>query len=265
MSDQQLDLFSNHAAVEPPPQIRPPVLEAENMDDEALIAAIPTSILADSSALAAEAGRRRLAAAVPALVALCRRFAGFGRELPVPEQAAALQGLVMIGGREAARAVGQLLERAVVQGPTLKDAVAAAARLRTIVSHDLLKALLQHPDPDIRADACRCARRAPELVLLLIDLLGDLHQTVAKSAACALGQMGRIEARPMLTRLLREGPTEEVIDSVSSIADEECMVLLGRIARSFSELSDAALDALDSMDHAHAGAIAAAIRDLPRP
>jgi HEAT repeat protein len=66
----------------------------------------------------------------------------------------------------------------------------------------------------------------------MIDLLDDLNQAVARSAACALGQMGRIEARPMLATLLREEPSEAVIDAVSSVADEECIVSLGRIARS---------------------------------
>ena len=55
----------------------------------------------------------------------------------------------------------------------------------------------------------------------MIDLLDDLNQAVARSAACALGQMGRIEARPMLARVLREEPSEEVIDAVSPVADEE--------------------------------------------
>jgi hypothetical protein len=67
---------------------------------------------------------------------------------------------------------------------------------------------------------------------VMIDLLDDLNQAVARSAACALGQMGRIEARPMLATLLREEPSKVVIDAVSSVADEECIVLLGRIARS---------------------------------
>jgi hypothetical protein len=41
-------------------------------------------------ALAHEAGRRKLTAAVPALEALCRRFSGFGIRRLLPEQAAAL-------------------------------------------------------------------------------------------------------------------------------------------------------------------------------
>ena len=94
----------------------------------------------------------------------------------------------------------------------------------------------------------------------MIDLLDDLNRAVARSAACALGQMGRIEARPVIARLLRAEPSEEVIDAVSPVADEECIVLLGRIARSKPALSDAALDALESIDHHRARAIATAIR-----
>ena len=99
----------------------------------------------------------------------------------------------------------------------------------------------------------------------MIDLLEDPNPAVARSAACALGQMGRIEARPMLANLLRGAPSEEVIDSVSSVADEECMVLLGRIARSKSVLSDLALNTLESIDHQRANAIAVAIRDALGP
>lgn len=265
VTDQQLDLFS-YVRAEPssPPSTRPPPAVAD-LDDRALIAAIPDATLADSAMLAAEAGRRGLVAAVPALAELCRRFAGFGLDRVVPEQVAALEGLAAIGGRDAADAVARIIERAVVQGPALKVAVQLAARLRASLSVDVVRSLLRHAEPGIRADACRCARPSPELIALLVDLLDDLDRTVAKSAACALGQMGRIEARPTLKELLRHDPSEEAIDGVASIADEECMVLLGRIARSNAGLADAVLDALESIDHPRAGAVAATIRQLPRP
>jgi len=146
MYEQQLDLFScvGIQVDHPVPmsmELRP---AATVLDDRALIAAIPDSNLADSIALAAEAGRRRLAAAVPSLETLCRRFSGFGIDRMVPEQAAALEALSAIGGREAARAVSRLIVRAVVQGPTLNLAVSTAARIgsalrRTCPSHP------QHP------------------------------------------------------------------------------------------------------------------------
>jgi hypothetical protein len=77
--------------------------------------------------------------------------------------------------------------------------------------------------------------------------------------------MGRIEARPILKRLLHDHPSEDVIDAVSSIADEECMVSLGRIARSRSALADAALVSLENIDHARAIAIAAAVHRMQLP
>jgi HEAT repeat protein len=99
----------------------------------------------------------------------------------------------------------------------------------------------------------------------MIDLLDDLNEGVARSAACALGQIGRIEARPMLAKLLRDEPSEEIIDAVSSIADEECMVQLGRIARIEPALSDVALNALEDIDQPRAKAIATAVRNLLPP
>jgi hypothetical protein len=262
MLEQQLDLFSaaDFPVERPLPQdlaLRPAVVD---LDDEALIAAIPAANLGDSTALTAEAARRRLAAAIPALEALCRRFSGFGIDQMVPEQSAALRALAAIGCRDAAQAVSLLIQRGVVQGPALGLAVAVAARLHAILPVDVLWSLLRHADPDIRANACRCARRQPELIAVMIDLLDDLNQAVARSAACALGQMGRIEARPSLVSLLREEPSEELIDAISSVADEECIVLLGRIARSMPALSDVTLDTLESIDHDRARTIAVAIR-----
>ena len=101
--------------------------------------------------------------------------------------------------------------------------------------------------------------------MILIDLLDDLDRRVATAAALALGRMGRIEARPILKGLLRDAPSEDLIEAVSSIADEECVVLLGRIARSSSVLADAALASLENADHAQADTIAAAIRRLRQP
>jgi HEAT repeat protein len=266
MMEQQLDLFS-HTDVEmvrePPNSTYHALLPAE-IDDETLVAAIPGSTLGDSRKLVAEAGRRRLVTAVPALAALCRSFTGFGAHRMIPEQAAAIEALASIGGREAAHAMGEMIERSVVQGPGLQPAVSAAARLGTVLSTAALCQLLRHAEPRIRADACRCARPLPEVILLLIDLLDDLDQSVAISAACALGRMGRIEARDRLKTLLRDDPSEEVIEAASPIADEACAVLLGRIARAGSVQADAALVSLENVDHARAVVITAAIRRLRR-
>ena len=119
MPDQQLDLFAgagahlDHIAA---PRADRPRLVASELDDDALIAAFPYASVRESSNLAAEAGRRRLVGAIDALEALCRRFQGFGLEHLIPEQAAALQALAIIGGSEAARAVTRIIVERIVQG-----------------------------------------------------------------------------------------------------------------------------------------------------
>ena len=72
--------------------------------------------------------------------------------------------------------------------------------------------------------------------------------------------MGRGEHRALLLRYLRAEPSAELIDAVVSIADDECVVLLGRIARSIPNLAEAALDALDALDVPRAQKLADDIR-----
>jgi hypothetical protein len=267
MPEQQLDLFSDTGAWDARliTQSSGPSLVVADLADRALVVAIAESSLTDSTMLAAEAGRRRLGLAVPALAALCRRFAGFGANRAVPEQVAALEGLAEIGGRDAADAVAAIIERGVVQGPTLSIAVNIAARLHSILPSIVLLSLLQHPDPHIRANACRCARPLSEVISHLVNLLNDVDQTVARSAACALGQMGRVEARPIIKGLLRKAPSQDAIDAAASVADEECVVMLGRIARAGVGLSGSALAALENIDDPRASAIAAVARNLQQP
>jgi hypothetical protein len=88
MAEKQLDLFAHRGAAMERGLSRSThdaLLPAE-IDDESLIAAIPESTIGEGCKLVAEAGRRRLAAAVPALAALCCSFTGFGTRRMIPEQ-----------------------------------------------------------------------------------------------------------------------------------------------------------------------------------
>jgi HEAT repeat protein len=269
MCERQLDLFAatgNPPARRAKPDVGRPEPAPADFDDDALIAAIPSAGIADAPALAAEAGRRGLTAAVAALEQLCLRFAGFGLERAVPEQVAALQALDLIGGPESAQAVARLLTRGIVQGPTRKLAVGIAARLDSALPAKTVLALLQDADPTARADACRCAEGWPAAISVLLDLTEDNDGTVKNSAFCALGRLGRREARPALARLLREAPSLEIIDAIPRIADEDCVIVLGRIVRTQPALADAARDALETIDHPRARQVVAALateRDQP--
>lgn len=262
MRERQLDLFAASGIPpegRPQPGARPQELVAADLDDAALVAAIPWAGLAAAPALAAEAGRRRLTIAVPALEQLCRRFAGFGLERAVPEQIAALQALACIGGSEAAQAVARLIAKGIVQGPTRKVAVNVAGRLRAALPVETALALLRDGDPAVRADACRCAGPWPAHLEVLRELADDGDGDVRIAAACALGRLGRREARPALARLLRDAPSAEVVEAIPAIADEDCIILLGRIGRSRPALADAARDALEMIDHPRARQIVDAL------
>ena len=264
MSDGQLDLFSG-SGFPPARPVQaaaiPAGISPADLDDAALLAAIPTSGRAEGPPLAAEAGRRRLGAAIRVLEDYCRRFAGFGVQHALPEQVAALEALAAIGGQEAARSVARIIGRGWVQGPTLATAVAAAARLRWQLPMDIVAVLLRHADPAIRGDACRLARLGPEVTAILVDLLGDLNRDVCVAAACALGRMGRPEATPLLKHALRQAPSLRVIEAVAPVADEECVVLLGRLARGAQEdLAAAACDALEAVAHPIAARLLERIR-----
>src|SRR5580693_9135590 len=97
------------------------------------------------------------------------------------------------------------------------------------------------------------------MVAQLRDLLDDFQRPVRMAAACTLGLMGRNEVRLLLARYLREEPSAQLIDAVAPVADEECIILLGRIGRTMPALSSAALDALNSIDQPRASRIAAEI------
>ena len=153
MSDfVQLDLFGDRPDFDRPPDgVSSRPLLPQELSDEELIAAIPEVTLADACALAAEAGKRRLSAAIPALMTLCNRFVGYGIDVGVPEQAAAFEALGVIGGPEASRAVVQLVVKRIVQGPTLVVATSVASQLGIIFPTDIALAFLRDSNPSVRA------------------------------------------------------------------------------------------------------------------
>jgi HEAT repeats len=262
-ADRQLDLFN--ANVSPPEEgscgsVRD-AAAWETLDSADLAAILPDGGITAVLAWAAEIGRRRLPTAIPRLATLCRRFAGFGADRIVQEQAGALDALAQIGGPAAQSAVAELIAKDIFRGPSLQKAVAVAARLGAKLPAEVVLTLLRHGDPQTRADACRCVRASPETIPILCDLLDDLHAIVRKAAACALGRLGWCPARPLLARYLREDPSEELIDATAGVADEDCVILLGRVARTVPDLSEAALAALDQVDHPRAEEIAAAVRE----
>jgi len=95
---------------------------------------------------------------------------------------------------------------------------------------------------------------------VLIELLDDRRPEVASAAALALGRIGRVEARPLLMGLLRREPSAEIVDALARIADEEVIVIFGRVARTMPDLAQPILEALDQLEDFRAERVAAALR-----
>jgi HEAT repeat protein len=269
MMDGQLDLFSQPALTEipvPNAVLQRRCIDVDGLTDEELVAALPGAGIVDALAIANTIGQRRLKSAVPALEALCRRYAGFGASGPaIPEQVAALEALAAIGGAPAAQVVARLILRQQVLGNTLAVALSVAVQLAVTFPPETALDLLRNPDPSVRADACRCVRSHPAVIATLVDLLSDLHGEVHAAAACALGRLGRTETRPMLLRLLDRTPDRNVVEALAAIADDDTVVLLGRWARTRSPaLREAVIAALEECETPLAAKVAHGLRATQR-
>ena len=262
MSDfVQLDLFGDRPDFDRPPDgVSSRPLLPQELSDEELIAAIPEVTLVDACALAAEAGKRRLSAAIPALMTLCNRFVGYGIDVGVPEQAAAFEALGVIGGPEASRAVVQLVVKRIVQGPTLVVATSVASQLGIIFPTDIALAFLRDSNPSVRALTCACVRTGYEVVATLIAMLDDPDCEVSAAAACALGRMGRVEALIYLKRYLTERPSGRVVEAVAGVADDEAIVLLARVGRARPDLAHSIISTLEEIDSTRAASAALGLK-----
>jgi hypothetical protein len=261
----QLDLFgdrldlarpSNGASAKP--------IAPEGLSDGDLISAIPDATLGEASAMAAEAGKRRLSAAVPVLTSLCNRFVGYGAGVAVPEQIAALNALGAIGGQEAKHAVSRLIAKKIVQGPTLITALTVASQLDVVLPSDVSLNLLRDPTSSVRAATCGCVRAGHEVITMLVSMIDDPDDEVALASACALGRMGRIEALGHLKRHLLKRPSRHIMEALARVADEEAIVFLARTGRARRELTDIVITALGEIESPRASDAAYALKKFSR-
>ena len=96
----------------------------------------------------------------------------------------------------------------------------------------------------------RCPPGVP--VELLREGLSDSSAPVRRLAAIALGIAGDAAAVTSLVPELARKPSEEVIEALTMIGDEDAIVHLGRCAENHPELAGTVLDALREMDSARA-------------
>ena len=161
----------------------------------------------NACALAAEAAKRWLSAAVPALMTLCNRLGATNDTERLERSGLFGHSEINAITHKASRAVVQLIVQRIVQGPTLVVATTVASQLGVIFPTDIALALLRDSNPLVRAPACACVRAGYEVVAALIATLNDPDGEVSAAAACALGRMGRVQARVQLKRYLTKRPS----------------------------------------------------------
>jgi HEAT repeat protein len=252
VAPDQYDLFdvgeAPLAAVAAKRSTNPRAPAANAMADDALCASIVSVALGDAAGVLGEVAHRRLASAVPHLAALIRRFKGFETRRPIIEQTEALGALVAIGGLDAAAVLRSAIERGEFNRANLGAALRAAAQLGIRLEPSVVEAALSHDEAEIRLAACAFASARPNLLALLLERLADQDEQVRVAATCALGDLGRIEARPLLLRLLQISPTVAIIEAAASVADEAVVIQLGKLAREQDCFRDPVIQALEDCD-----------------
>ncbi len=190
--------------------------------------------------LIAEVERRREATAVPLLVRVCRRHAGFDRSRAVPEVVAALNALTAVGATDVAPAILRLVE----QNALGHASVAAALRYFASVRHRpatvLLSPHLHHDEAEVREAACTLAAviGTPSNIERLLELCKDTSAEVIDAALIALGQIGYRPVKTVLESRLQTAAIDEIpkiVDALIPVSDEETAVSLGRLAERVSD------------------------------
>ena len=240
--DSQPDLFSWCSAHEPEEVVDShlPPLEDLAADWLPRILREPSTGYARADAVR-EVVRRRLPEAGALLIEVCQRNLGFDRVRPVPEVAAAIDGMAAMGVASAAPAVASWIR----EDRLGDDAVRAALRFFLAVRHDpgsdFLLGVLARPDSGMATDACRLAaisRPTPDVTMALENKLFDRRPDVAEAALLALGHLGveRIKGR-LESRLGVADATAvaDIAEALGVIGDDQTVILIGRRLREVSE------------------------------
>ena len=250
----QLDLFAERgrmmARCVPEPMASPAAAPMETLSDDNLLESIEKAGPSNIEALGSEVVSRSLEAAVPALKALWRRFAGFGVEKPLREQLAVLETLARLAGTDARSALRAIVLSKGLPASLLPSASQAAASAGLALPAAFVGPLLDHEDAAVRGAAFVLAAMTDVPTDRLREGLFDRSAANRRAAAVALGLRGDASARQPLYDELAQYQSTEVIEAITTVRDDDAIVQLGRCARRHPR---------------HAGAVVDALRDIASP
>ena len=229
---------------------------AEKLTDEELLKRVPHAGPSDVDAICAQLVDRSLEASVPALKELWRRFIGFGIERPLREQLAVVDTLARLESTDARAALRRIaLSRSLPA--SLKPAVLrAAAHARIELPAAFVGSFLRHGDDTVREAAFALAVRSNVAAERLRAGLKDRSATNRRLAAIALGLQGDVTVRQPLYQELARSPSDEVIEAIVEVWDDDAIVHLGRCARRRPQFTRSVLDALREIGSPRAETVA---------
>ena len=256
----QLDLFAERGRViagrVPEPMASPAAAPVETLSDDDLLESIQNAGPSNIEAVCSEIVSRSLEAAVPALDALWRRFAGFGVEKPLREQLAVLDTLARLAGTDACSALRAIVLSKGLPASLLPAASQASALAGLALPAAFVGPLLDHEDAAVRGSAFVLAARTNVPAERLRDGLFDRSAANRRAAAIALGLRGDTSARRPLYDELARYPSTEVIEAITAVWDDDAIVHLGRCARRHPRLAGAVVDALHDIASPRAHTVA---------
>ena len=246
---RQLDLFGDRspAAPDSAPASRP--VRTDTLSDDEILDLLPDAGMRDAVLLCGLVVERGLGdRALPALDHLWRRFRGYGRERPQPEQKAVVEALVRIGTKAATDRLAGIVTAADLPPPLLPVALRAALQAGLGLPRGFAGPLLRHDDPRVRELAARVGQFGTSDVAALEELIGDIHRPARRAAAVALGWLGRASVKPVLLEELHCDPAREIVTALAGIADGDAAVHLGRCAEAHPELAETVAAALEEIE-----------------
>ena len=243
----QLDLFSERGRViarrAPESMASPTAAPVETLSDDELLESIQKAGASNIEAVCSEIVSRSLEAAVPALEALWRRFAGFGVEKPLREQLAVRDTLAVLGGTDARSTLRGIVLSKGLSASLLPAASQASASAGLALPAAFVGPLLDHEDAEVRGAAFVLAARTDVPADRLREGLFDRSAANRRASAVALGLRGDASARQPLYDELARYPSTEVIKAITAVWDDDAIVHLGRCARRHPRLAGAVVNA----------------------
>ena len=246
---RQLDLFEDRPTAAPDARPASPPLRPDTLSDDEILQLFPDAGTRDAVLLCGLVVERGLGdRALPALDRLWRRFRGFGRERPLPEQEAVMEALARIGTTGASDLLAGIVTAADLPPPLLPAALRAALQAGLGLPRGFAVPLLGNADLRVRELAARLGHFGKPDIDLLEVLIDDPYRPVRRAAAVALGWLGGASAKHVLLEELHRDPAREIVTALSGIADDDIAVHLGRCAEAHPALAETIAAGLEEVE-----------------